>query len=203
MAAGADVGAADASALLERRAQIHAELLRALSESTRAALIAEAAETIASRLADGGTVFFCGNGGSAADAEHLAAEFVGRYQAEREPLAAIALGSTHAVSSALANDYGYGEAGLARELEALARDGDVLVALSTSGRSPNILSALEVASGKGLATIVLTGEGHAMAGAADTLIVVGSSSVALIQEAHAVVGHVLCELVEARLGLAQ
>jgi D-sedoheptulose 7-phosphate isomerase len=195
-----DVGVALSEALLTSRARLHAELLTELASPVNAAALAEAAAVIVASLESGGTIYFCGNGGSAADAQHLVAEFVGRYRADRRPLAAVALGSTQAVSSALANDYGYDEAGLARELEALSRSGDVLVALSTSGRSPNVVAALQFARANGVATVVMTGQGHEMADLAGSLLVVESTTVAVIQEIHAVLGHVICELVEAQMG---
>jgi D-sedoheptulose 7-phosphate isomerase len=189
-----------AEGLLEARAREHTELLEDLSGPAKVRALAIAAETIVQSLNSGGTIYFCGNGGSAAEAQHLVAEFVGRYRAERRPLAAVALGSTQSVSSALANDYGYAEAGLARELEALSRRGDVLVALSTSGRSPNVLAALEFARANGVATILMTGQSHHADGLADALLVVESTTVAVIQEMHAVLGHVICELVEQQMG---
>ena len=200
MTTNQDVGVALSEALLTSRARLHAELLTELASPVNAAALAEAAAVIVARLEAGDTIYFCGNGGSAADAQHLVAEFVGRYRADRRPLAAVALGSTQAVSSALANDYGYDEAGLARELEALSRSGDVLVALSTSGRSPNVVAALQVARANGVATVVMTGQGHEMADLAGSLLVVESTTVAVIQEVHAVLGHVICELVEAQMG---
>jgi len=189
-----------AGGLLQARGREHAELLADLSGPAKVRTLAIAAETIVQSLNSGGTIYCCGNGGSAADAQHLVAEFVGRYRAERRPLAAVALGSTQSVSSALANDYGYGEAGLARELEALSRPGDVLVALSTSGRSPNVLAALEFARANGVATTLMTGQNHHADGLADFLLVVESTTVAVIQEMHAVLGHVICELVEQQMG---
>jgi D-sedoheptulose 7-phosphate isomerase len=189
-----------AEGLLEARGREHAELLADLSEPAKVRALAIAAETIVQSLNSGGTIYFCGNGGSAAEAQHLVAEFVGRYKAERRPLAAVALGSTQSVSSALANDYGYAVAGLARELEALSRPGDVLVGLSTSGRSPNVLAALGFARANGVATILMTGQNHHADGLADALLVVESTTVAVIQEMHAVLGHVICELVEQQMG---
>ena len=200
MTTSQDVNVALSELLLTTRARVHAELLGELSSPANASRLAGAASTIVDSLEAGGTIYFCGNGGSAADAQHLVAEFVGRYRADRRPLAAAALGSTQAVSSALANDYGYDEAGLSRELEALARPGDILVALSTSGRSPNVLAALGFARANGISTIVMTGQGHAMAELADSLLVVESATVAVIQEIHAVLGHLICELVEAQMG---
>ena len=200
MTTNQEVGTSLAEGLLQSRGREHAELLADLAGPAKVRTLAVAAETIAQSLNSGGTIYFCGNGGSAADAQHLVAEFVGRYRADRRPLAAVALGSTQAVSSALANDYGYAEAGLARELEALARPGDVLVALSTSGRSPNVLAALEFARAHGVATILMTGQDHGADGLADELLVVESTTVAVIQEVHAVLGHVVCELVEEQMG---
>ncbi len=197
-----DVGSSAVALALSERAAVHAELWTALQRPATLTAIARSATKISSSLSAGGTIFFCGNGGSAADAQHLAAEFVGRYQADRRPLAAIALGSSQAVASALANDYGYAEAGLARELEALGSSGDVLVALSTSGRSPNVLSALTVAGDKGIAAIALTGQGHQLGELCADVVEIDSTSVALIQEMHSVVGHVICELVERELGFA-
>lgn len=200
MTTNQDVDVALSEALLTSRARLHAELLGELSSPANARTLVAAAAAIVASLEAGGTLYFCGNGGSAADAQHLVAEFVGRYRADRRPLAAAALASTQAVSSALANDYGYDEAGLARELEALSRPGDVLVALSTSGRSPNVLAALDFARANGISTIVMTGQGHAMTDLADSLLVVESTTVAVIQELHAVLGHVICEIVEAQMG---
>ena len=186
--------------VLAERAAEHARLLSQLGAPESCAQISAAAAAITESLRRGGTAYFCGNGGSSAEAQHLVAEFVGRYRADRRPLAAVALGSTQAVASALANDFGYAEAGIAREVDALAREGDVLVALSASGSSPNIVAALEMAGGKGVRTIALTGQGHQLADLVDSLIVVDSTVVALIQEMHAVLGHVICELVEDQMG---
>ncbi|MSX02196.1 MAG: SIS domain-containing protein [Actinobacteria bacterium] len=188
-----------AEELIEGRVQSHQTLLAAaLSQS--ADQIAAASTAIAQALDGGGTVFFAGNGGSAADAQHLVAEFIGRFRVERGPLAAVALGVNPAVISALANDYGFAEASLAREFDGLARHGDVLVVMSTSGRSPNVLAALEVAKARSLAAVAMTGTGHQLDGLADHLIVVDSDVVALIQEIHSVLGHVICEMVERELG---
>ena len=190
------------AAVLAERAAEHARLLSQLQAPESCSQLAAAASTIVESLSGGGTIYFCGNGGSSADAQHLVAEFVGRYRADRRPLAAVALGSTQAVASALANDYGYAEGGIARELDALARADDVLVALSTSGRSPNIIAALEMARGKGVRTVAMTGLGHQLGDMADSLIVVDSTVVALIQEIHGVVGHLICELVDEQMGFA-
>ena len=184
------------------RSACHGELLALLAQPERGALVDGAGRAIAASLQSGGAVFFCGNGGSSAEALHLVAEFVGRFRKERRPLAAIALGTNPAVSSALANDYGFAEGGLARELEALARSGDVLVALSTSGRSPNIVNAVAAARERGVTSVLLCGRLRDGVPDADYVISVDSTIVAHIQEIHAVIGHVLCEIVEQELGVS-
>ena len=155
-----------ASAALQQRRLAHDELLTRLSEADAAEAVDRIAAAIAGALDDGGKVIFFGNGGSAADAIHISAEFVGRFRADRRPLAAVALGTNAAITSALANDYSFEDA-LSRELEAVANAGDVALAVSTSGSSPNVLAALERATTIGLTTVALTGAldaGHAPAG---------------------------------------
>ena len=190
-----------AQSLLADRRVAHQELLDRLAEPATAAAIESAAALIAESLDSEGTLFFFGNGGSSADAQHVAAEFVGRFRADRRPLAAVALGTNPAVISALANDYGFHKEGFARELEALGRRGDVAIAISTSGRSPGVLTALARARDVGMKTIALTGTGHGLDGLAEVVIAVETANVALVQEMHAVVGHLICEMVEERLGL--
>ncbi len=147
----------------------------------------------------GRRVFFFGNGGSAADAQHLAAEFVNRFLRERPPLAALALTTDTSVLTSVANDRAYDEV-FARQLEALAAEGDVAVALSTSGRSPSVVRGIEVARKLGLRAVVFTGaRGEALARAADAALVVPSEATPRIQEVHILAGHVVCELVEAAL----
>ena len=142
----------------------------------------------------------CGNGGSAADAQHLAAEFVGRFLREREARPALALTTNTSVLSALGNDYGF-ERVFARQVEAWGNPGDVLLALSTSGNSINVLEAVAVAMQRGLTTIGLTGgDGGRLAAVCDIPIVVPSASTPRIQEAHITVGHILCDLVERSFG---
>ena len=192
---------AGAQSLLADRRVAHQELLDRLAEPATAAAIESAAALITDSLDSEGTLFFFGNGGSSADAQHVAAEFVGRFRADRRPLAAVALGTNPAVISALANDYGFHKEGFARELEALGRRGDVAIAISTSGRSPGVLTALARARDVGMNTIALTGTGHGLDGLAEVVISVETANVALIQEMHAVVGHLICEMVEERLGL--
>lgn len=190
--------AEEAADRLSLRATAHAELLGKLAAG-QAESLSRAADLVARALDGGGTAFLFGNGGSSADAQHIVAELVGRFRGERRPLAAVALGTNPAVTTALANDYGFDEAGFARELEALGGPADVAVAISTSGRSPSVLTALVRAGEMGMARIALTGEDHQLDGLAEEIVAVGSTDVALIQEMHAVIGHLLCELVEGRL----
>jgi len=158
--------------------------------------VASAANIIAESLDSGGRLLVCGNGGSAADAQHMAAEMVGRYQRDREAWAAIALNTDSSAVTAIANDYGF-ERVFARQVEAYGRAGDALVAISTSGASANVLTAIAAARDKGMKVVGLTGgEGGEMVSACDVCLVVSSSSTARIQEVHALLIHVLCELVE-------
>lgn len=144
----------------------------------------------------GGRVLFCGNGGSAADAQHLAAEFSGRFYFDREPLDAEALHVNTSFLTAVANDYSYDEI-FARLIRAKGRSGDVLVGLSTSGNSKNIVKAFEAAKKMGLITVAFTGEtGGTLKPISDILINVPSSDTPRIQEAHILLGHIVCEEVE-------
>jgi D-sedoheptulose 7-phosphate isomerase len=163
------------------------------------ALIASLAARIAQALQAGGKLILFGNGGSAADAQHIAAEFVVRLCEHRLPMAAIALTVNTSVLTATANDYGY-EQVFARQVEALARPGDVLIALSTSGASANVLLAAEAGRAKGAWVAALTGEtGGGLRKRSDLIINVPSQDTQRIQEAHITVGHILCALVEKKL----
>jgi len=147
-------------------------------------------------LRAGGKVMFCGNGGSAADAQHLAAELMGRFLADRAPMAALALTVDSSALTAIGNDYGFDQV-FARQLRGLGRAGDVLVGISTSGNSANIVAAFEVARELGVQTVALTGGGGGkMATLADLLINAPSLSTPRIQELHIAIGHTICELVE-------
>ena len=196
-----DCRAIEVVGTLEQRRVAHNDLLTALMTPNSAGAIERSAELVAESLGSGGKAIFFGNGGSAADAEHIAAELVGRFRADRSPLAALSLGANSAVASALANDFAFDQA-FAREMEALAKPGDVAIAITTSGRSPNVLAALDQARSMGVSTVVLTGLDHQLGHLADSLIVVESSATALVQEMHAVVGHVICEIVEQRMGFS-
>ena len=158
--------------------------------------IAETAETIAHGLRSGRKILFFGNGGSAADAQHLAAEMVARFGPDRSPLAAISLSTDNSILTAIGNDYGYAQV-FARQIEALAQAGDTAVAISTSGNSPNVLEALDAARSKGVFTVGFTGEtGGKMNHHADVLFRVPSRQTPRIQETHILLGHILCELID-------
>ncbi len=155
-----------------------------------------AIKRIAESLSQGGKLLLFGNGGSAADAQHLAAELVNRYLRERSPLPAIALTTDTSILTSVANDSSFEEV-FARQIRALGRKGDVALALSTSGNSPNVLKALDVCREMGIHTVGLTGgSGGGMAGRVDYLLCVPASSTPRIQEAHLLIGHTICELVE-------
>jgi D-sedoheptulose 7-phosphate isomerase len=155
--------------------------------------------TLADVLLDGGRLLACGNGGSAAEAQHLTAELVGRYVDERLPLSAIALHADTSSLTAIGNDYGACEA-FARQVRAHGRPGDVLVVLSTSGRSENVVCAAQAASACGMATWALTGAGpNPLADACDEALCVPAATTATVQEAHLVAVHLLCAAVDARV----
>ena len=162
-----------------------------------AASIARAAEVIAGAFLSSGKLLLCGNGGSAADCQHMAAEFVSRFSKDldRRALPAIALTTDTSFLTAFSNDCGF-ERVFARQIEALGGAGDVLLGISTSGNSPNIIHAIEAAKNKNMRTIALTGNGGRLATMAETVIAVPSSDTQYIQEAHLTVEHIVCELVE-------
>jgi D-sedoheptulose 7-phosphate isomerase len=163
------------------------------------AVAREAADKITSALQAGNKVLFCGNGGSAADSMHLAAELVGRFKLERSPLPAISLSDNVSSVTAIGNDYDYQQT-FSRQVRALGRDGDVLVALSTSGGSPNVLAAVEAAHELGITTIGCTGSaGGELGSSANLALRVPSRETARIQEGYMNVLHTVCELVEMRL----
>ena len=174
------------------------ELKRAFFHNNEA-LIAEAAREIRSALVRGNKVLLFGNGGSAADAQHIAAEWVGRFQFERQPYPAIALTTDTSVLTAIGNDYGFDQV-FARQIQALGRKGDIAVALSTSGNSPNVLAATDMATEAGLITMGLTGgDGGRLGPKVRYHLNVPHTLSARIQEVHIMIGHILCELVESDL----
>ncbi len=159
-------------------------------------LIAKTARAISSALANGNKILLYGNGGSAADAQHLAAEWIGRYRRERCPLPAIALTTDTSILTAIGNDYGF-ERIFARQLQVLGRKGDISMAISTSGNSPNVLAANETGQDMGLVTVGLTGSDGGKLGAnVHYHLNVPHKSTPRIQEVHIMVGHILCELVD-------
>ena len=161
--------------------------------------VVAAARMIAAVLRAGGRVFIFGNGGSAADAQHLAAEFVNRFQVERPPLAALALTTDTSILTAVANDYDFPQV-FAKQIAALARLGDLAWGISTSGGSPNVLRGLQAARELGLQTLALCGrDGGEMAQLADLSLIVRSRNTPRVQEVHITVGHVLCDLVDYQL----
>jgi D-sedoheptulose 7-phosphate isomerase len=172
-----------------------AELRKAVARDCGKEIV-EAAFVISQCLQAGGKLLFFGNGGSAADAQHLAAEFVGRFVRERDGLAAIALTTDSSILTAVGNDYGFDQI-FARQIQALARPGDAAVAISTSGNSPNILEGVRAARKANAKTIGLSGrDGGALAKEVDLAITVASSNTARIQECHIGIGHLLCELTD-------
>ncbi|MEN3358944.1 MAG: D-sedoheptulose 7-phosphate isomerase [Mycobacteriales bacterium] len=175
------------------------EVSRRLLDSAAVEQVAVVAGCLAAALRAGGKVIFFGNGGSASDAGHLAAELLGRFRFDRAPLAAIALPDGTAAMTAIGNDYGYDDV-FARQLRALARPGDVAVGLTTSGNSGNVVRAVEAARELGVLTVVLTGaSGGKVADLADHCVRVPSDDTARVQEACVHLGHTLCELVERHL----
>ena len=182
--------------LFESTISKHLEVVRELGRQHD--VIETIAEAMTASILGGGKILWCGNGGSAADCQHLAAEIVGRFRRERRGLPSIALTTDSSILTAVANDYGY-QCVFSRQVEALAHPGDVLVGISTSGNSQNILMALEQGRSMGVTTIAFTGIGGGKIGQiADHTLAVTSNETARIQEAHILVGHMLCDWVELR-----
>ena len=183
-----------------------AHVVRVLREASAAhermaanvAPVVTVAGAIAAALRQGRSVLVFGNGGSAADAQHFAAELVGRYEHERKAWPAIALTTDTSALTAIGNDYGFDRV-FARQVEALGKSGDVAIAITTSGNSPNVLRALEAANGRGLTTVALTGRGGEAGKIAAHHIAVAEDRTARVQEVHATLLHVICELVEMEL----
>lgn len=178
-----------------------AESLKVKSEFFRqnASLIAQTAESMAKAIKNGGKLLLFGNGGSAADAQHIAAEFVGRFMPDRLPLAALSLVTDTSALTAISNDYGF-SAVFARQIQALGNAGDIALGISTSGNSSNVLEAMETARRKAMLTIGFTGhDGGKMKSHADVLFCVPSRVVPRIQETHITLGHILSELIDREL----
>jgi D-sedoheptulose 7-phosphate isomerase len=182
------------SRTLAASARLHAD-----AQAVAVAPAAAAAESMVAALRRGGKILVCGNGGSAADAQHFAAELVGRFERERRAIAAVALTADTSILTAIANDDGYARV-FARQVEALGRAGDVLLGISTSGGSANVVEAQAAAKAAGLTTVALTGrDGGVLGAAADIHINVPSPSTARVQEVHRTLLHAMCELVEREL----
>jgi D-sedoheptulose 7-phosphate isomerase len=191
----------EAARLVGARITESVALQQKLLDPEARALIARAAALMAGALRAGGKVLLFGNGGSAADAQHLAAELVGRYLKERAPLPAIALTANSSNVTAIANDYGY-DAVFTRQVEALCGPGDVVVAISTSGNSSNVAAAVDAARAIGATSIGLTGaDGGRLREACDVCIRFPSDDTPRIQEGHTLIGHILCEIVENELSV--
>ncbi|MDE2051009.1 MAG: D-sedoheptulose 7-phosphate isomerase, partial [Gammaproteobacteria bacterium] len=164
--------------------------------------IQEAAGLMAATLSRGSKLMLCGNGGSAADSQHIAAELTGRFVKDRRPLAAVALSTDTSALTCIANDYGFDHV-FSRQVSGLGREGDCLLAFSTSGNSRNVLRAAEAARKAGIRVIGLLGrDGGALRALCDIAVVVPSTTTARIQEAHIFIGHTLCAMVEEAMGLA-
>jgi D-sedoheptulose 7-phosphate isomerase len=184
-----------ASTILSNSLNEHLRTIQLLLETSLPA-IEHAGELIIEALQKRNKILLCGNGGSAADAQHIAAELIGRYEKQRRSWPAIALTTDTSALTALSNDYGFEEV-FARQVAGLAQEGDVLVAISTSGKSQNVLKAVQQATALGCKTIALTGEGAEPLKSACTLsVVVPSERTARVQEAHILIGHLWCEMLD-------
>ena len=183
--------------IITREFEAHLETVKAVIGSIEAPL-EEASKLIVETLKCGNKVLLCGNGGSAADAQHIAAELTGRYKSERRGLPAIALTTDTSALTAIGNDFGYAKV-FSRQIEALANRGDLLIGISTSGNSDNILLALKTAKGLGCTTLGLSGgDGGKMNGLCDINLVIPSDDTPRIQEMHILLGHTLCQIVDDR-----
>ena len=181
------------AAMLAEAARLHGESVSAAGPA------AAAAEAMVTALRGGGRILACGNGGSAADAQHFAAELVGRFERERAAMAAIALTTDTSILTAIANDYDYSRV-FARQVEALGRPGDVLLGISTSGGSASVVAAFEAAKAAGVTTVALTGrDGGRVGAAADIHVNVPAASTARVQEVHRTLLHAVCALIEREL----
>jgi D-sedoheptulose 7-phosphate isomerase len=187
--------------LINKSFHEHGELVKQVGAEL-SIMIYEVGLVLAKCLEEGGTIFWCGNGGSAADSQHLAAELVGRFKKDRRALRSIALTTDTSVLTCIANDYSYDDI-FSRQIEAVGRKKDILVAITTSGQSENVLRAIKKSKELGLITISLLGKGGGSAQEiSDYSLVVPSGSTDRIQEMHILIGHILCELIEDELGIA-
>ena len=184
----------NAADVFGRAIAAHQDVIRQMEKQQ--ALLHAIAEAMTASLHAGGKILWCGNGGSAGDSQHLAAEIVGRFRQSRRGLASIAITTDTSILTAVANDFGF-ETVFARQVEALGSVGDVLVGISTSGNSPNVVNALKQGRAQGMVTVAFTGQGGGKSAAfADHLFAVESRETARIQEAHILAGHMLCDWIE-------
>ena len=184
--------------MIKRIHSIFEESIRVKQDTLKdnAEKIAQTVQAVIDTFRSGGKIFFCGNGGSAADSQHIAAEFIGRFQKERRSLPAIALTTDSSILTALGNDYGY-DVVFARQIEGLGKSGDLLFGISTSGNSKNVIEAVKKAKSMGIKTVSLTGgSGGELAKLTDINLNVPSKSTARIQESHLCMEHTICDLVE-------
>ena len=168
-----------------------------IDDTTSLAILLEVAKVASSTIKANKKIMLCGNGGSAADSQHIAAEFIGRFEKERKSIAAIALTTDTSALTAIGNDYGYEEV-FSRQVEGLGLSGDLLIGISTSGNSKNVVKALEVAKKKGVRTVALVGDkpNGVIQTIADYVLVAPSANTARIQECHILIMHTICQLVE-------
>jgi D-sedoheptulose 7-phosphate isomerase len=178
----------------------HMNVVKSIDENHMEA-IQDIAKVISNALMVGGIIYWCGNGGSCSDSQHLAGELIGRFKNDRRPLRSIALSSDTSVLTCIANDYGYNSV-YSRQIEGLGKKNDVLVGITTSGRSKNITEAIKQASSMKLKTVGFLGrDGGDLKDFCDHTIIIPSNSTARIQEMHIMIGHIICELVEQELNL--
>jgi D-sedoheptulose 7-phosphate isomerase len=184
----------EATNLFTKTIAEHLDVVRQLAEQQ--GVLQAIAQAMTATLQAGGKILWCGNGGSAADSQHLAAEIVGRFRRERRGLPSVALTTDSSILTSVANDYGF-ESVFSRQVEAIGVAGDLLVGISTSGNSPNVVAALQAARAQGLGTVAFTGAGGGkLAPLADHLLAIASRDAARIQEAHILAGHMLCDWIE-------
>ncbi|MCE4555091.1 D-sedoheptulose-7-phosphate isomerase [Roseateles cellulosilyticus] len=189
------------SSLFLRNLDEHQQLMTRLH--TLEPLVLAAGHRLATVLSGGGKIMFCGNGGSAADSQHLASELTGRFIKDRRPLAGLALTTDSSALTCIGNDYSFDDV-FVRQVQGLGRAGDALIGISTSGNSGNVLKAVEAAKAMGIFTLGLLGrDGGKLGALCDASIVVPHAVTARIQEAHLLIGHTLCGLIEAEMGLGQ
>ncbi len=186
--------------VINKHVSEHLEVISSIDDGFKDKILA-ISRIMVSALAKGNTIFWCGNGGSASDSQHLAGELVGRFVGDRRPLKSLSLNSDTSVMTCIVNDYGY-EQIFSRQVEALGKKGDVLVGITTSGNSGNILKAFQVANDLKITTIGLLGKGGGKAkNLSQHSLIIKSQSTARIQEAHITLGHILCDLIELGLNL--